>query len=107
MSVLITYYPDIEFRNVPARATWLTSELFKLILKRDDAFKTARTSKDPKDWEYAKKLRNKMVDVCNNAKNKFTRVTLEENKCSPKKFWSKINNIWGDRNIRRCGSVPI
>lgn len=99
LSVLDTYYPEVEINNVPARASWLTSEIFELILKRDDAFETARISKNPKDWEFAKKMRNSVVDICSCAKNEFTHTTLEEN--NPKKFWSKLNNIWGDPKKRK------
>lgn len=96
LTVLDSHYPEIEHKNVPSRAKWLSSEIFELILKRDNAFELARLSNDPKDWETAKKLRNKVVDVCCCAKNEFTRVSLEENKLNPKKFWAKINSIWGD-----------
>lgn len=64
-------YPEVLFNNVPTRAAWLNSEIFEYILCRDDAFTVAKSTKCPTDWEKAKKLRNKRVDLCNNAKNEY------------------------------------
>lgn len=47
-------------------------------------------------YENAKKLRNKVVDLCNNAKNEYTYNNIEDNRHNPKKFWNNIQKLWGD-----------
>lgn len=63
--------------------------------RRDDAFATARLSKCKTDWEKAKKLRSKVVDMCNSAKNDHIKNNLHDNKHKPKKFWEQLLEVWG------------
>lgn len=84
LKVIDEHYPEATFTNFPVKAAWLNADIFEAMVKRDDAFDTAKTTKLPKDWEKAKKLRNKVVDMCTNAKNDHTRENLHKNKHNPK-----------------------
>lgn len=95
LDVIDKYYPVVTFNNVPTRAAWLNSELFEFMTKRDNAFTTAKRTKLPADWAKAKKLRNKVVDLCNSAKNEHTKNNLRDNKHNPKKFWDELLHVWG------------
>lgn len=56
MEVLDHFYPLTEYKNVWVRAEWISSEIFEEMQKRDQAFLTAKLSKDPGDWDKAKTL---------------------------------------------------
>lgn len=71
------------------------------MIKRDDAFATAKRTKLPADWAAAKKLRNKVVDLCNSAKNEHTKNNLRDNKYNPKKFWDNLLYVWGTGKDKR------
>lgn len=84
LEVIDKYYPFTTIKNVPFRAAWLNSDLFESMIRRDDAFNPAKCTKLPADWAKAKKLRNKVVDLCNSAKNEHIKNNLRDNKYNPK-----------------------
>lgn len=45
IEVIDRYYPFTTFKNVPVRAAWLNSDLFEFMVRHDDAFATARSTK--------------------------------------------------------------
>lgn len=47
------------------------------------------------DWVKAKRLRNKVLDMCNSAKNEHIKTNLRDNKHNPKKFWDQLLHVWG------------
>lgn len=76
LETINNYYPVVTVKNVPVRAAWLNSDLFECMVRCDDAFDTAKSTNCPKDREKAKKLRNKVVDMCNSAKNENTKTNF-------------------------------
>lgn len=44
LNVIDEYYPLIVFKNVPARATWLNSDIYECMVRRDDTFAKAKTT---------------------------------------------------------------
>lgn len=77
------------------------------MVRRDEAFATARASKCPKDWEKAHKLRNKVVDICTNAKNEHTNHNLQDNKDNPKKFWDNLLKLWGNNMKKGSNTINL
>lgn len=65
---LDSHYPLTDYKNVPAKAAWITSELFEQMFQRDNKFKEAKLTKNPDIWDEAKKLRNQVADNCKKAK---------------------------------------
>lgn len=107
LKVIDDHYPEVTFRNVPVKATWLNADIFESMVKRDEAFETARSTNCPKDWVKAKRLRNKVVDLCTNAKNDHTRNNLRENRHNPKKFWSSLLKLWGTESGKGQNSTNL
>lgn len=73
--------------------------------RRDDAFITAKRTKCGSDWVKAKKLRNKVVDLCNSAKNDHIKNNLRDNKHNPKKFWDQLLQVWGTNKCNRKDNI--
>lgn len=101
------YYPMVEYKNVPAKATWITSELFELMFQRDEKFKEAKLTKNPDVWDEAKKLRNQVATDCKNAKRAFIKGNITRNQNNPKKFWSEIGQIWNNNKSESNHNINL
>lgn len=99
--------PFKTFRNVPVRADWMTSELFERIAFRDQKFKTARHSKDNKNWEKAKKTKNELNFDCKQAKGDYIKNKLNENKLNPRKFWEVLTPLVNPQKVKIISELSL
>lgn len=60
------------------------------------AYKVARISKNMKDWELFRQLRNKVVDECRKAKREYLEEKLDKNRRDPKQMWRSLKEIMKD-----------
>ena len=69
------------------------------IFDKDQAWKTAKVSKDLEDILLAKRLRNQVKDMIRRAKRDFIQEEIENDELSTRKFWEKHNYVLpeGDR----------
>ena len=78
---------------------WLSNEILEAIFDKDQAWKTAKVSKDLDDILLAKRLRNQVKDMIRRAKRDFIQEEIENDELSTRKFWEKLNYVLpiGDR----------
>lgn len=85
----------VNFKNVPAKAKWITSELIELMLQRDNKFKEAKLTGNPDRWTEAKSPRNQVAEACKRAKRDYIKDNITQNQNDPKRFWKEIRKVWG------------
>jgi len=73
-------------KNLP----WLTKHIIQLIRKRNNLFKRAQRSGDPRDYQSYKEIRNKVVSGLRTSKQNFF-ATL--NPQCPRDFWKMIKQL--------------
>ena len=69
---------------------WLTNDLYELMNVRDTAYKKAKVSKSPRDWEIAKEARNHLNRSILKAKQDYMTDTISSYKNDHKKIWKKL-----------------
>ena len=69
---------------------WLTNDIFELMNVQDNAFKKAKISKDPRDWEIAKNTRNQLNRSILKAKRDYMTDIISRYKNDQKKNWKKL-----------------
>ena len=69
---------------------WLTNDLYELMNVRDTAYKKAKVSKSPRDWEIAKEARNHLNRSILKAKRDYMTDTISSYKNDHKKIWKKL-----------------
>lgn len=85
----------------------MTSELFERIAFRDQKFKTARHSKDNKNWEKAKKTKNELNFDCKQAKGDYIKNKLNENKLNPRKFWEVLTPLVNPQKVKIISELSL
>ena len=70
-------------KNLP----WLTKDIIQLIRKRNNLFKKAKDSNDPKDLQLFKAARNKVVTKLRSSKRFFSSLDPKH----PKDFWKSLS----------------
>lgn len=75
-------------------APWLKADLRKLMDKRDKALRKARKTKLLVHFEIFKKLRNKCNGKLKEAKRKYHRNLINDNKGNPRKFWKAVKTVF-------------
>lgn len=87
---------------------WFTQDVYNLIKQRDKAYKVACVSKNRKDWETFRRLRNRTVDKCREEKRKYLERKMDKNKEDPKKMWTVLKEIVkGKSNLREYKEIQI
>ena len=97
-----------SFKNLKVtqnKPNWLTGDIFEQMNIRDNAFKKAKSSKEPKDWEWAKEARNQLNRSIIKAKRDYMTDTISRYKNNHKKIWKKLKehlpNSGKDQNISK------
>jgi len=73
-------------KNLP----WLTKHIIQLIRKRNNLFKRAQRSGDPRDYQSYKEIRNKVVSELRTSKQNFF---ASLNPQCPRDFWKMIKQL--------------
>lgn len=69
---------------------WFNGTILKAIKERDYSYKKFLVSKDMKDWDQYKLLRNKTVQVLKSEKKSYYERTIEDYKYDPKNMWKTL-----------------
>ena len=72
---------------------WLTTNISKLINKRDYCLKKAKSSGHDVDWSRYRSYRNQVNSEIRRAKAEYNRTLIQENMDNPKNFWKTIKKI--------------
>lgn len=86
---------------------WFSTELLEASIERDRLFASARSNKDKKIFNKAKKKRNEVKTLISNARSSYYIGKLNQYSKTPKKFWWEVNNIAfkGRGNDKKIRSV--
>ena len=84
-SVIDDIAPFKEIRVKQRSEPWFDTELRDLIQKRDKALSDFNKNKDPCQYSYYKKLRNKVQYEIKKSKSNYYKQKVEENIKNPKK----------------------
>ena len=76
----------------PKSTPWITRSVRLLIQEREHLFRRYKRTKDSRDWERYRRLRNMAVVEIRAAKRKFFCSNLATN-LPPKQLWSRIRNL--------------
>ena len=85
------------FENKTVRgkpAAWLRADVKILMNNRDRILRKAKKTSLPSDWTAYKRARNLCNGKIREAKRKYYRNLIEENKRNPRKFWDTIKTIF-------------
>ena len=93
MKVLDQICPVRKVTVVTDKPDWLTNELLVLIRQRDKAYRKARHTKQPNDWDIARQLRNRVKMDIRTSKANVIRDKLATYQYNPKKFWQELNKL--------------
>ena len=84
----------LRTRNVRSSyEPWMNNGILEAIYDKDQAWRHAKISRDPRDINRAKQLRNEVKDKIRRAKRDFIQDELDNDLGSSKRFWEKINHI--------------
>ena len=85
-----SHAPLKDLKVTQDKPKWLTNDIFELMNVRDNAFKKAKTSKDPRDLEIAKNTRNQLNRSILKAKRDYMTDIIFRYKNDHKKIWKKL-----------------
>lgn len=105
--ILDRHYSMKNYTNAPAKANWISNEIFKLMKQRDNLYKRAKITKDEILWQEAKRLRNLIGGMCKKAKTEFISNKIADNQSNPKKFWNKIGKIWNNNKDNNSSGIDL
>lgn len=84
---------EIVIRKEWQGKSWFSEEIYKLMQRRDVAYRAARMNKRCEDWETFRQIRNTTVDVCRKAKREYLKERLDDCKKDPKRMWRVLKEI--------------
>ena len=94
--------PMITKRVKGSFCPWLTTEIKKLMNRRDKLLRKCRKSKREEDWNAYKIWRNSCTSEIRKARSTYHQTLLTENEKNPKKFWQIIKSIFPGKKSRPC-----
>ena len=91
--VLDLMCPIKTLQVVDKKPEWLTNDLLIQMRQRDKAFRKARRTGSQMDWDYPRRLRNRLGMDIKSARANTIRAKLERHGDNPKRFWQEINKL--------------
>ena len=82
------------------RNPWITSQIKKLIIARDNLKRKAIITKLETDWDNYKKARNETNNLLRQTKKEYYSNKIATEKQDPKAAWKTINTLLGKQNQR-------
>ena len=79
-------------------APWLKGDLKKIVDEKNRLLRKARKTKADEDWVTYKQARNRCNGKIKEAKRKYHRNLIDENKLNPRKFWETIKSIFPSKS---------
>ena len=95
--------PLIEKRIRGKPCQWIEANIKIQMNDRDKALRQARKSNLPADWQTYKNLRNKCNNKLKQAKLKYYKNLLDENRFNPKRIWKIIKEIYPNK----CNNISV
>ena len=77
---------------------WLKKDIKRLIDNKKRLYRKAKKTKTDNDWAEYKTARNKCNGKIQEAKRRYHRDQIEENKKNPKKFWESIKSVFPSKS---------
>ncbi|MEL7079500.1 MAG: reverse transcriptase family protein, partial [Cyanobacteria bacterium J06582_2] len=94
--LIMSFINDTIEKNIPVKVTkqnslpWVTNRIRRLIRRRDKAHKKSKITGNTSNW---KKLQAKITKEVKVAREKYLKISLENAKENPKKFWKYIKSV--------------
>ena len=85
--------PIRKLTVVENKPEWLNNDLLLLMRQRDKAYRRARRTNRPVDWDIARVLRNRVIMEVRTSKANVIKEKLDRYQHNPKKFWQEINKL--------------
>ena len=88
--------PNKQVRIRPSEPVWMTSIIRNLIRKRKQAFRKAKLTDTPANWEKFRKLRNKVISLIRESKknrNEQLTNTLRNQRLTSKDWWTTLKTF--------------
>ena len=95
-SLSIECIPNKQVRIRPSEPVWMTSIIRHLIRKRKRAFRKAKLTDTPANWEKFRKLRNKVISLIRESKknrNEQLTNTLRNQRLRSKDWWTTLKTF--------------
>ncbi|KAK3105973.1 hypothetical protein FSP39_009903, partial [Pinctada imbricata] len=101
MSVASENIPNIMITIRESDLPWISSEIKRVIRKRNRTRKMAKKSNNPTHWQLFRKLRNECVSLLRSAKDKYFENLCDKIKSSTfsSKDWWKLAKIFYNPNV--------
>lgn len=80
------------------KCAWYSDELNKLKCDKIDAYNRFKLSDDQMDWVIYKSIRNSYVTQLRDSENNYYSQKVIQNRGDPKKMWSVLIEILGEKN---------
>ena len=93
MKILDLMCPLRNFNIKKYKEEWMNRDIMELIIDKDKALKKAKRSRNPDDFNIAKRLKLEIGKIIRNAKENYLNNEFENAKGDPKKFWKNIYSI--------------
>jgi len=85
-------------------APWLKGSLKRFMDDKDKLLRKARKTKTDDDWNEYRRTRNKCNAKVKEAKRKYHRNLIEDNKSNPRKFWDAIKVVFPSKSKKAADS---
>ena len=95
-SVLNQMCPIKTIRINKVKENWITNEILELIHDKDYFLRKAKETNNEDDWNIARRLRNRVINLVRYSKADYIKSNLETYKDDAKKYWRTIKSVLPD-----------
>ena len=100
-SVLNQMCPIKTIRINKVKENWITNEILELIHDKDYFLRKAKETNNEDDWNIARRLRNRVINLVRYSKADYFKSNLETYKDDAKKYWRTIKSVLPDGKKQR------
>ena len=93
LSTLDNYCPTKSFYVKEISQLWINRDALELIRDKDSALARAKRTNRAEDWEFAKRLRNRVGTTIQNMRRDFIEEEQRANYNNPQKFWRNLKTV--------------
>ena len=95
-SVLNQMCPIKTIRINKVKENWITNEILELIHDKDYCLRKAKETNNEDDWNIARRLRNRVINLVRYSKADYIKSNLETYKDDANKYWRTIKSVLPD-----------
>ena len=95
-SVLNQMCPIKTIRINKVKENWITNEILELIHDKDYFLRKAKETNNEDDWNIARMLRHRVINLVRYSKADYIKSNLETYKDDAKKYWRTIKSVLPD-----------